>query len=92
MNNVKTKSLADQMHNYVKARAKVEGVAFALDPSVAAFCAATGAGYFGVDHDGEKMLRDIHEPYDGFFASHAQRHCPRNQIIRSAKASSSGGS
>ena len=59
--------LAEQIRNYIRHRAKQEGVEFRLSLSIFEKAVACGAIIFGVHHDGEKMLRDDQEPYPGFF-------------------------
>ena len=62
--------LAENMMEYIKRRAAVEGVGFDLPLSMFQECAEHGINpVFGVHHDGEKMLADDQEPYPGFFAA-----------------------
>ena len=60
-------SLAEQIREYIKRRAKVEGVGFELPLEVFQQCVEIGANAFGVSHDGQRMLSDEQEPLDGFF-------------------------
>jgi len=62
------KTLAEQLHEYLKLRAQKEGVHFDLPREFSEKAAAVGAKIFGVVHDGRHMLRDEQEPCEGFFA------------------------
>ncbi len=64
--------LAVKIRDYVKKRAKVEGVEFKLSLEFFEQAVMFGANpIFGVVHDGKKMLRDEQEPRKGFFAENA---------------------
>lgn len=62
------KPLAEQLHSYIECRAKVEGVPFQLSLEYFESAVTIAAKVFGVVHDGERMLFDEKEPYEGFFA------------------------
>jgi hypothetical protein len=69
--------LAEVIHDYIKRRAKVEGVDFGLN--VAFFEGVLDSGVtliFGVEHDGKRILRDYQEPYPGFLASYLEAISP----------------
>lgn len=60
-------TVAEQLHAYVRDRAKEENVAFALD--VAFFAGAVRMGMtpiFGVEYDATSLTRDYQEPSPGF--------------------------
>ena len=61
--------LAVQLRDYIRDRAAVEGVGFALPLRMFVEVVRCGASAFGVEHDGRQLLRDAQEPYAGYFES-----------------------
>lgn len=59
--------LACHLFEYIRRRAKAEGVEFDLSLEIFQFAAAETVKAFGVSHDGQQMLSDDQEPYPGFF-------------------------
>lgn len=60
--------LAEQLYEYVKQRAAVEGVGFKLTLEYFRGFVLLGANpVFGVEYDEKGMIHDYQEPYPGFF-------------------------
>lgn len=62
------RSLAEQIREYIRARAEVEGVEFDLSLEFFEGLVAICGRVFGVRHNGVEMLYDELGPYPGFFA------------------------
>ena len=60
-------NLENQLWNYIRRRAEVEGVGFDLPIEIFEMAVMRGAKTFGVVHDGNEMLYDEQEPYPDFF-------------------------
>lgn len=60
-------TLAEQLREYVRRRAEVEGVGFDLPIELFEQAVIRRAKTFGVVHDGHEMLFDEQEPHPGFF-------------------------
>jgi hypothetical protein len=64
----KNTSVAIQLREYIKKRAKVEGVGFELPLSIFTEAIKLGASpIFGVHVSNGQLLKDDQEPYPGFF-------------------------
>ena len=65
-------TLAKQLHDYIRHRAKAEKVVFDLPVSMFAGALSMGCNpIFGVVHDGRRMLWDEQEPWPGYFEEKA---------------------
>ncbi len=67
--------LAQEIRDYVKDRAAVEGVAFDLPLDVFFEGVLNNAKIFGVHHDRNWMLGDDQEPFPGYFEGWMQKRC-----------------
>lgn len=65
--------LAQIIHDYIRDRAAVEGVGFSLPFSIFTAAVSRGAKVFGVVHDGQRMLFDEQEPFEGYLQQWLRR-------------------
>ena len=75
--------LATEIRNYIRDRAKVEGVGFDLTLELFVEGVLNNARIFGVHHNGCWMLCDEQEPSPGYFRDWTSKHTPKTAALAS---------